>query len=144
MIRPATEADLPAILALYGELNPTDPPLAAGHALAVWRRIEGSPGRTILLAEVDGAAAGTVDCAIHQNLTRGGRPFMVIENVVVAQSHRRQGVGSRIFEAVIELAIREDCYKVQLISRSDRVAAHAFYESCGLKAVAEGYRRYFR
>lgn len=68
---------------------------------------------------------------------------MLVENVVVAASQRRTGVASRLFEAVIDLAQRADCYKVQLISRSSRADAHAFYESYGFEAVAEGYRRYF-
>lgn len=144
MIRPAAEADLPALLALYSELHPDDPPLSVERGLAIWRRIESQQGRTILVAESGGVVTGTTDCSVLQNLTRGGRPFMLVENVVVAASRRRTGVASQLFEAVIDLAVREDCYKVQLISRSDRADAHAFYESCGFEALAEGYRRYFR
>ncbi|RSM84024.1 GNAT family N-acetyltransferase [Amycolatopsis sp. WAC 01375] len=144
MIRPAVEADLPALLALYAELHPDDPPLPVERGLAIWRRIENQQGRTILVAETGGVVTGTTDCSVLHNLTRGGRPFMLVENVVVAASWRRTGVASRLFEAVIDLAVREDCYKVQLISRSDRVDAHSFYESCGFEALAEGYRRYFR
>jgi hypothetical protein len=32
------------------------------------------------------------------------------------------------------------CYKVQLLSRMDRAAAHALYEASGLRPVAAGYR----
>jgi GNAT superfamily N-acetyltransferase len=144
MIRPATETDLSGLLALYAELHPEDPPLPAERGLAIWQRIACQPGRVILVAESGGAIIGTADCSILDNLTRGGRPFMLVENVVVAASRRRTGVATRLFEAVTDLAVREDCYKVQLISRSDRVDAHAFYRSCGYETVAEGYRRYFR
>ncbi|WP_037307260.1 GNAT family N-acetyltransferase [Amycolatopsis orientalis] len=144
MIRPATETDLPGLLGLYAELHPDDPPLSAERGVAIWRRIADQPGREILVADSGDAIIGTVDCSIHANLTRSGRPFMLVENVVVAAARRRTGVASRLFEAVVDLALREDCYKVQLISRSDRADAHAFYRSCGFDAVAEGYRRYFR
>ena len=140
--RLATEADLPALLALLRELHPDDPTPSAEAATAAWRAIEGRPGRAILLAETDGVVAGTVDCATLPNLTRGARSFMLVENVVVAADHRRSGVGAALMAAAFAAARREGCYKVQLLSRSGREAAHAFYESLGFRAVAQGYRVY--
>lgn len=86
---------------------------------------------------------GTVDCTVLPNLTRGTRPFMLVENVVVAAAHRRAGVGSALLEAAVRLAHQAGCYKVQLLSRTERDTAHAFYESRGFRAVAQGYRLYF-
>jgi ribosomal protein S18 acetylase RimI-like enzyme len=85
---------------------------------------------------------GTVDCAALPNLTRGARPFMLVENVVVSGEYRRAGVGSALLEAAMRLARQAGCYKVQLLSRAERSAAHAFYESRGFRPVAQGYRRY--
>ncbi|WP_091311542.1 GNAT family N-acetyltransferase [Amycolatopsis tolypomycina] len=140
--RLATEADVPALLALLRELHPDDVVPSATAAAAAWRAIAGQPGRAILLAEVDGVAAGTVDCATLPNLTRGARPFMLVENVVVAARHRRSGVGAALMAAAFAVAGEAGCYKVQLLSRSGRDAAHAFYESWGFRAGARGYRRY--
>jgi GNAT superfamily N-acetyltransferase len=139
----ADEADLPALLALYAELHPADPPLAVDAALPIWRRIQGQSGRSVLLAERGGQPAGTGDCTILPNLTRGGRPFMLVENVVVGQAHRRQGVGTALLDAAAGLARAGGCYKVQLLSRADRAHAHAFYAACGFAPSAQGYRRYF-
>ena len=36
----------------------------------------------------------------------------------------------------------EGCYKIQLLSRSHRHDAHAFYAGLGFERVAEGFRRY--
>ncbi|GAA0404702.1 hypothetical protein Acor_23740 [Acrocarpospora corrugata] len=38
-IRPAAETDLPALLTLYGELNPDDAPLPAQSARDIWAAI---------------------------------------------------------------------------------------------------------
>ena len=142
IVRPARERDLPDLLQLYGELHSGDPAVPAERAAQLWSEIAGQPGRTVLLAELDGAPVGTLDCVCLANLTRGGRPFMLIENVVVASSARRQGIGSQLLDAALELARVADCYKVQLLSRSDRVEAHAFYEAAGFHVLAQGYRIY--
>lgn len=148
-VRPATELDVPALLALYAELHPADPQPAAQTAHEVWLAIEAQAGRTILVAEADGAdsgartVVGTVDCAVLPNLTRGARPFALVENVVVAGGHRRSGIGSALLDAAVALAQQAGCYKIQLLSRAERHGAHAFYESYGFRASAHGYRRYF-
>jgi ribosomal protein S18 acetylase RimI-like enzyme len=142
-VRPAKQADVPALLDLYAELHPADPRLAAQSALAVWHAIEAQPGRTILVAQAAEPVVGTVDCAVLPNLTRGARPFMLVENVVVNAGYRRAGVGSALLEAAVGLARQAGCYKIQLLSRAERDAAHAFYESRGFRAVAQGYRLYF-
>ncbi|WP_410638583.1 GNAT family N-acetyltransferase [Amycolatopsis sp. lyj-346] len=140
--RLAAEADLPALLALFQELHPDDPAPSGQAAADAWRAIEGQSGRAILLAETGGVVVGTIDCTTLPNLTRGARSFMVVENVVVTAGHRRSGVGAALMEAAVARARQARCYKVQLLSRSGREAAHAFYESLGFRAVAQGYRLY--
>ncbi|MFB9687403.1 GNAT family N-acetyltransferase [Amycolatopsis plumensis] len=140
--RLASEADVPALLALFRELHPDDPPPTAPATTAAWRAIAAQSGRAILVAESGGAVIGTVDCATLPNLTRGARPFMLVENVVVAARHRRSGVGAALMEAAFAAARQAHCYKVQLLSRASREAAHAFYESLGFRATAQGYRVY--
>jgi GNAT superfamily N-acetyltransferase len=141
-VRPASQADVPALLNLYAELHPADLPPSTQTAFDVWRAIEAQSGRTVLVAESAGTVVGTVDCAVLPNLTRGGRPFTLIENVVVTAGYRRSGVGSALLEAAVSLTRQAGCYKVQLLSRAERHAAHAFYESLGFQAVAQGYRLY--
>ncbi|MGW3996448.1 N-acetyltransferase family protein [Amycolatopsis sp. NPDC004772] len=140
--RPAAEADLPALLALFRELHPDDPAPPPQAAAAAWRAIERQAGRAILVAESAGVVVGTVDCTTLPNLTRGARPFMLVENVVVAAEHRRSGVGATLMAAAFAAAREAGCYKVQLLSRSGRDGAHAFSESLGFRAAAQGYRRY--
>jgi ribosomal protein S18 acetylase RimI-like enzyme len=140
--RPASEADVPALLALYAELHPGDPPPPDSATRVAWQAIAAQTGRTILVAESGGAVIGTIDCTVLPNLTRGARPFLLVENVVVTARHRRSGVGAALLDAAIALARGAGCYKAQLLSRSSRQTAHSFYESRGFRAVAQGYRLY--
>ena len=105
--------------------------------------IVGQPDRRLLVAEVDGGQlAGTVDVVMVTNLTHTGRPWAVVENVVVAHVHRRRGIGRALMQEAMAQARRVGCYKVQLTSGKHRAEAHAFYRSLGFEAVAEGFKAY--
>ncbi|CAM5703523.1 GNAT family N-acetyltransferase [Streptomyces purpurascens] len=140
-VRSAAEADLAALLVLYRELNPDDAPLSGAAADAVWAAISGQQGRTVLVADADGTVAGTADCVVMPNLTRGGRAILFVENVVVAGGFQRRGVGRQLMEAAVRLGESAGCYKVQLLAADDAYV-HSFYEACGFKALAQGFRRY--
>ncbi|MCP3799971.1 GNAT family N-acetyltransferase [Allokutzneria sp. A3M-2-11 16] len=139
-VRVATAADLSALLVLYKEFNPEDPDLSIVDSMVIWAEMA-AQGRIVLVAERDGAIAGTLDCAPFANLTRGGRPILNLENMVVGEAHRRHGVGRALISAAVELARQRGCYKLQLLS-VDSEEAHAFYESCGFRHAARGYRFY--
>lgn len=143
IVRPAIESDVLSLLALYSELNPDDAPLPQQSADGIWADIRQQQGRTVLVAEADGAVVGTADCMVFPNLTRGGRAILFVENVVVAGSVQRQGVGQRLMEAAVQLGEAAGCYKVQLLAADDAYV-HAFYEACGFKPLAQGFRRYLR
>ncbi|GAA2305200.1 hypothetical protein GCM10010234_55660 [Streptomyces hawaiiensis] len=140
-VRPAVERDVSALLALYSELNPDDAPLAQASADAIWAAISRQQGRTVLVADVGGTVAGTADCIVLPNLTRGGRAILFVENVVVADSFQRSGVGRQLMEAAVRLGEAAGCYKVQLLAADDEYV-HTFYKACGFEALAEGFRRY--
>lgn len=140
-VRSAAEADLPELLTLYSELNPDDAPLPEASADAIWAAMSRQQGRTVLVAHADGTMAGTADCIVMPNLTRGGRAILFVENVVVANSFQRRGIGRRLMEAAVRLGESAGCYKVQLLSADDEYV-HSFYEACGFKALAQGFRRY--
>ncbi|WP_432101813.1 N-acetyltransferase family protein [Streptomyces sp. bgisy091] len=141
IVRSAVAEDLSSLLALYGELNPDDAPLPEHTANGVWSGIHEQQGRTVLLAEADGVVVGTVDCMVLPNLTRGGRGIQFVENVVVAGSVQRRGIGQRLMRAAVQLGESAGCYKAQLLAADDEYV-HAFYEACGFMPLAQGFRRY--
>jgi ribosomal protein S18 acetylase RimI-like enzyme len=141
-IRPAGPDDLDAVLAILDHLydEPTRPDPA--KARATWDEILSQPGRIILLAEVDGTLAGTADMIIVPNLTRAARPWVSVENVVVAPTHRRQGIGRALFAEISTRATNAGAYKIQLMSAANRDPAHDFYETLGFEKSAQAFKKY--
>jgi GNAT superfamily N-acetyltransferase len=109
---------------------------------ATFRRILGDGSRVLLVAEYRGRVIGTLDLFLLENLTRDGRPWAGIENFVVDEHFRRKGFGRHLLDAAISMARDAGCYKVQLVSHVDRLAAHVLYEQAGFTAPVRGYRRY--
>jgi GNAT superfamily N-acetyltransferase len=100
------------------------------------------PDRHLLVAEGEGGVVGTVDQLIVANLTHQGRPWCIVENMVVDEGHRRGGVGQALMEEVLLRARGAGCYKVQLLSRRVRTDAHDFYRALGFEDSAQGFRLY--
>jgi GNAT superfamily N-acetyltransferase len=129
--RQAREEDLGGILALYRQLNPEDPPLDYGSALRIWKETE-SRGSTRYFVAAEGVAVVAACCVtVIPNLTRGGRPYAMIENVVTEAGHRRLGLGGRVVRDAVEHARELGCYKAVLLSGAKRAEAHEFYKAIG-------------
>lgn len=71
------------------------------------------------------------NAVVVQNLTRGARPYAVIENVVTHADQRRTGAGTKVMQRLIDACIARDCYEIMLMPSMDRANVHAFYESLG-------------
>lgn len=141
LTRPATAGDLTAVLSLLGELAPDDPPMAPAEAARAWAEIARQRGRTLLVCEVEGRVAGTVDCLVMTRLPREARPVMFVENLVVARAHRRTGMGRLLMRRAERLALGAGCHRLQLLAAPDP-RVHAFYRSCGFSPCPDGFRKY--
>lgn len=131
MIRPLVAADLDALLALYRQLHPADEALSPALAAETWARISSDPGQIYLGAFVDERLAAACNAVVVPNLTRGARPYALIENVVTDSRFRRRGLGSELMCALIERCWERGCYKVMLMSSATRDEAHRFYTALG-------------
>jgi len=135
--RAAREEDLEGILALYRQLNPQDPPLDKERALSIWRSSEAA-GLTRYLVAAEGKEIVSTCCVtVIPNLTRGGRPYAMIENVITDEGRRRRGIGAQILREAVAVARGCGCYKVVLLSSAKRVQAHAFYEAIGFDGASK-------
>jgi len=130
MIRQATLADIPSILSLYAELHPTDKAISADMAEASFSQAVKN-GIIYFVSVEDGEVVGSLYIAIIPNITKLCAPIGFIENVVVAEKHRRKGIGKSLIEAAVQTAKDKGCYKVILSSNIKRTEAHKFYESIG-------------
>jgi GNAT superfamily N-acetyltransferase len=134
VFREAGAGDLGGILRLYRQLHPDDPVVGDG---AVFGQILGSAGLHLFVLEVDGDVAATTYLNVIPNLTRGGAPYAVIENVVVEESLRGSGLGREIMAGTLQAAWDAGCYKAMLLTGSRTAGTHAFYRACGFSPDAK-------
>ena len=112
------------------QLNPLDRE-ASEIEFQVFNEIIDSNYLELIVAEDEGVLLGSCYINVIPNITRGGRPYAVIENVVTDSAHRNRGIGQSLLDHAVELAWAQDCYKVMLMSGRTEGAVHAFYKKCG-------------
>lgn len=128
----AVSSDLPELLALYRYLHPDDPELAPNETLQRhWEAIMGNPSLHYAVARSEDSLVSTCALTIIPNLTRGTRPYGVIENVVTHPDFRRRGIGTQVLQYALGLAWQSDCYKVMLLTGSKQESTLRFYEYAG-------------
>ncbi len=133
-LRLITRDELPPLLSLYQHLNPTDAPLPANNILqSIWDEILCNPSLFYIVAEITGKLVSTCNLAIISNLTRGARPYGIIENVVTHANYRQQGLGTQVLRYALNIAWQQKCYKVMLLTSSKREETLRFYEQAGFK-----------
>lgn len=131
--RSLVAADLPVLLELLAELHPDDPRLMPGDPVAqrVWEEILNDRRLRTFGLEVEGQVVSTCTLVLVPNLTRGCRPYGVIENVVTRASLRSRGFGTALLRQALAVAWSEGCYKVMLETGSKSEATLRFYERAG-------------
>jgi len=130
-IEPAKSGDLSALLQLFAHLNADDPPLASDKASQIWRRLMEAEGTTVIVARAAQMLAASCTVTVVPNLTRGGRSYALVENVVTHADYRRRGLGRAVLDAAVQRAWDSDCYKVMLATGSRREETLRFYEAAG-------------
>jgi GNAT superfamily N-acetyltransferase len=132
-IRPAVPCDLNGLRELYRHLQPDDAPLSDTVADERWRAMLAHPGLTCVVGFMADQLVASCCLVIVPNLTRGGRSYALVENVVTHDAFRRRGVGRALIAWALAHAWDAGCYKAMLLSGSKRSAAHQFYEACGFR-----------
>lgn len=142
VVRVATRADLPAVMALLA-----DDPFSAGREGGLtpateraFAEIERSPATDMYVMVLDGRIVGcgqltTTPGLARRELTRG-----TIEAVRIASDLRGRGLGRSFIRALVECARDAGCGQVQLTSDKRRLDAHRFYESLGFTRSHEGFK----
>ena len=139
-IRAAHAADLEGLAALYPHLNPSDEPISRDLATARLDAINQIPGSTVLLGLLHDELVASCTLIVIPNLTRGGKPYALIENVVTNALHRGQGYGTRILRAAVAAAWEAGCYKVMLMTGSKQPSTLKFYENAGFEQSKTGFQ----
>jgi GNAT superfamily N-acetyltransferase len=140
--------DIQDILLLYEQLFSNTDQAEVNRATKIREHkkalfeIKQNPNHHLLVAEIEGIIVGTLAIIIIPNLSHMGRPWAIIEHVIVDELHRGRGLGSLLMERAIQLAKGRDCWRVILSSNKQLIDSHKFYESVGLEAYGYSFRVY--
>jgi GNAT superfamily N-acetyltransferase len=138
--RPVAAGDLRTLLALYRHLNADDPEPELHLAESRLAEILTHPGMTIFAAFAGDEAVSSVTLVVIPNLTRGGAPYALIENVVTHGDYRQRGLAGLVIRKAIEAAWEKNCYKVMLLTGSKDPATLRFYANCGFTQDKTGFQ----
>ncbi|HEY6369684.1 MAG TPA: ribosomal protein S18-alanine N-acetyltransferase [Candidatus Sulfotelmatobacter sp.] len=123
-IRPATSADIPAIMHLERH-SPT-----AGHWTEdQYRQAFRRDGATRLVLIAEDEQTSPVGFLVAQHLA----PEWELENIVVAPTARRKGLAKRLLDALLAAAKKTNSKSVFLEVRESNTAARTLYETAGFE-----------
>ncbi len=131
MLREAVKGDLDALLELYMFLHEDSIPERDDHLNATWTEITEDPNHHLIVNEVNGRIISSCVCVIIPNLTRNVRPYAFVENVVTREGYRGKGYAGECLEYAREIAVKENCYKMMLLTGSKDADTLRFYEKAG-------------
>ena len=121
----------PQIYSLICELE--EAPLDRAKLEAVYLRNLTDPGIHYLIALENGGAAGFASVHVQCLLHHGGK-IAELQEIVVAESRRGQGIGSLLFSEAEKTARAAGCLQLEVCCNRKRTARHRFYERQGMAA----------
>lgn len=122
------------LISLYRHLHDEDVVSTPEEIDVAWAEIRATRGMSVVVAELDDKIVSSCVLCVSPNLTRGCRPYGLIENVVTHESYRRRGIGRRVVQHALDLAWSRHCYKVMLLTGRQDAGTHQFYMACGFLA----------
>ncbi len=131
MIREITNADFDGLMTLYMQLHGNPFPEKSEEVMTLWNDILADPNHHIIVAVEDGKIVSSCVCVIIPNLTHGQQSYAFIENVVTDEAYRKRGLATACLDFAKEIAMRENCYKMMLLTGSKSESTLNFYERAG-------------
>jgi GNAT superfamily N-acetyltransferase len=127
-IRPLQKNDMKQVVTLLKEnMSAFEPDMAEYEA--IWTRYNSQQNMHGFVAVVDGVIAGYASIFIEIKI-RGGHVGH-IEDIVTTAAHRRQGIGTKLLQTLLQVAKETSCYKV---SGAIQPYNMKFYNSAGYRA----------
>ena len=131
MVREARKEDLTELLNLYLFLHEDTVPENSSLLENTWKTIIEGENHHIIVNEVNGKKVSAWVCGIIPNLTRNLRPYAFIENVVTHEDYRGKGFASECLNYAKEIAIKNNCYKMMLLTGTKNEKTLNFYRNAG-------------
>lgn len=143
--RLATEADLPAVVALlnddeYGKTR--NPPFEAEpeRYRSAFEAMGAHGDNQVIVALLHGAIVGCYQLTYIRGLSHLGGLRAQIESVRVSSVHRNQGIGQAMMLDAVTRAKAHGCFLAQLTTDTRRERTRRFYERLGFIASHHGMK----
>ena len=145
VFRRAETHDLTAIIAMLADdalgAGREDSSLPLNQAyFDAFAAIERDENQFLLVVEYRGEVAGCLQLSFIPGLSRLGMWRGQVESVRIAAAFRRQGLGEKMLQWVIEACREKGCGLLQLHTDVTRKDAIRFYEKLGFKASHAGMK----
>jgi aminoglycoside 6'-N-acetyltransferase I len=86
----------------------------------------------MIVAVKNGEVVGQICAVVHKHPDRPDELY--IDNLGVTPSLQRQGIATKLLDAILELGKKAGCEDAWLATEQDNEQAKGFYESYGVKA----------
>ena len=117
-----TDEEIDKCYPVMAELRPH---VAREDFLHQVRRQMAASGFQLVYLSVGSDIKAVAGIRIAEWLARG--KSLDLEDLVSADSDRSKGFGGKLFDWIVDLARKEDCTEVRLVSHVTRYRAHRFY-----------------
>ena len=131
MIREIVKTDLDDLLRLYMQLHDNPMPVKTAELLQIWDDIFQDKNHHVIVAEQNGEIVSSCVCVIIPNLTHNQQPYAFIENVITDEKHRKKGLATQCLKFAKDIALKENCYKIMLLTGSKKESTLNFYKQAG-------------
>lgn len=128
-LRPMTEADLPAVMAIEQATFPLD---AWSEGMMRGELADMPRSRHYVVAEIDGAIVAYAGLAVAADQAD-------VQTIAVLDKHRRTGIGGAMLTELLAEAGRRGAREIFLEVRADNPQAQAVYRHFGFEEI--GIRR---
>lgn len=135
MVREIYESELSELLELYVHLHEETIPEISEHLENTWNVILQDKNHHIIVNEIDKKLVSSCVCVIIPNLTRNIRPYAFIENVVTHSEYRGKGYATECLNCARDIAEKENCYKMMLLTGSKKETTLSFYCNAGYNST---------
>lgn len=131
MIREINRNDFQGLMKLYMQLHNNSMPEDTAEIAELWNRIVDDKNHHIIVAEEDGKIVSSCVCVIIPNLTHNQQSYAFIENVVTDKDYRKRGFATKCLNYAKDIALKENCYKLMLLTGSKEESTLNFYRQAG-------------
>lgn len=119
------------MMTLYMQLHDNPMPETTADLMALWKQILHDKNHHIIVAEEDEKIVSSCVCVIIPNLTHNQQPYAFVENVITDAKYRCKGFATACLNYAKEIALKENCYKLMLLTVSKEAGTLNFYRKAG-------------